>query len=152
MNAHQTVQQPNMAHALAGAQLHDMPLQTTKTAPRKESSITELVLTKHSPDEVMLLLPVIAHLSRISDRWITWVVDSKIDRKLLDSYGVQSEKIRLIYSSEEEDNRWLVWEALNAGTSHTVIANNDVRDEATMAYMEEAATNGNSRGLFLRYR
>ncbi len=116
------------------------------------SDITELVLTKHSPDAELLLLPMLAHLSRDAERWITWICDSKIDRQHLENYGVDMDKIRIIYSDQLNNTHWVLWEALNAGTSHTVIATPGLLGDDDMRHFEEAAQAGSSRGLFIRYR
>ena len=120
--------------------------------PSHQSSITELVLTQHSPDEHLLLLPMVAHLSRITDRWITWVSPTRIDKSLLTSFGVDTNKIRLIQCDTEEDRRWILWEALSTGTSHTVIAAPGALSAEALSHLESAAHKGNSRGLLIRYR
>ena len=120
--------------------------------PQQSSDITELVLTQHSPDAELLLLPMLAHLSRDAERWITWICDRKIDRKNLANYGVDTDKLRIIYSDNLEDTHWILWEALNAGTSHTVIATPGQLSDDAMSHFESAASGGDSRGLFIRYR
>ncbi|MAZ89768.1 MAG: hypothetical protein CL693_19200 [Cellvibrionaceae bacterium] len=146
-----TAFQLNYSPAHSAATVAVPPITAPK--PQKASSdITELVLTKHSPDAKQLLLPMLAHLSQDSERWITWICDHKVDRNKLADYGVDTDKIRIIYSNQPEDTHWILWEALNAGTSHTVIAApGDLNDEA-MRHFENAAQLGNSRGLFIRYR
>ncbi len=119
---------------------------------RQTSDITELVLTKHSPDTELLLLPMLAHLSRDTERWITWICDSKIDRQHLKNYGVDMDRIRIIYSDQLNNTHWVLWEALNAGTSHTVIAAPGLLSDDDLHHFEEAAQAGSSRGLFIRYR
>lgn len=47
------------------------------------SGVTELVLTSDSPEQLALLLPMIAFLSNsASDRWITWIAPHNISRDL----------------------------------------------------------------------
>ncbi|GAB3110775.1 hypothetical protein G8770_21145 [Aestuariicella hydrocarbonica] len=116
------------------------------------SGITELVLTQHSPDTQMLLLPMLAYLSSNNDRWITWISDAPVDRNVLAAYGVDTHKIRVIRESSEESTRWILWEALSAGTSHTVIATLSDASEETVSHLESAAQEGNSHGLLIRYR
>lgn len=121
----------------------------TSTNP---SSLTELVLTQHSPDANLLLLPMLAHLSKDCNRWITWISDTRIDRQLLEQFGVDTKKIRLIHSDCTESTRWILWEALNGGTSHTVIATPGIISESELAHLETAAQAGKSRGLLIHYR
>lgn len=127
------------------------PLPTPSTE-QNNSGITELVLTQHSPDAQLLLLPMLAHLSRNNDRWITWITSAAIDRAALTAYGVETHKIRIIRSNDTESTRWILWEALNTGTSHTVIATPGELTDSGFTHLEEAAQTGNSRALLIRYR
>ena len=120
--------------------------------PATAHGVTELILTRHSPDKAMVLLPMISHLSRTASRWITWVVDSKVDKQLLESYGVDTSKLRLIYASAGKESRWLVWEALRAGTSECVIATPGRLSEEELGHLEAAAKQGASHGLFINYK
>jgi cell division inhibitor SulA len=130
--------------ALVKADLHQSP------AP--EVSVTELILTRHSPDQAMVLLPMMSHLSKNSSRWVTWISPHKIDRSILDSYGVDTSKVRIIYANEGQDSRWLIWEALQAGTSECVIATPGSLTEGEMEHLRQAANKGQSHGLLIHYR
>lgn len=149
-----------MSNALPISQTLANELTTAKNDPqalsrqqqKQTSDITELVLTKHSPDAELLLLPMLAHLSRDTERWITWICDHKVDRQHLANYGVDMDKIRIIYSDQLNNIQWVLWEALNAGTSHTVIATPGLLSDDDMRHFEKAAKSGSSRGLFIRYR
>ncbi len=125
---------------------------TPAPAEARSSSMTELVLTKHSPDAERLLLPMLAHLSRDTQRWVTWIYDTPVDRKLLNTYGVDTGKIRFIHTDSDECTRWLLWEALSTGTSHTVIATLNELNEEHLILLEKAANEGSSHGLLIRYR
>ena len=122
------------------------------SAPASSSSITELVLTKHSPDQAMVLLPMISHLTRSSDRWVTWVVDQRVSKKQLQAYGVDTRKLQMLYAPNGEDSRWVIWEALNTGTSECVIGTPGSLGEQELQYMENAAQNGKCRGLMVNYK
>lgn len=129
------------------------PAQASSVSGESASSgITELVLTQHSPDAQLLLLPVLAHLSRNNERWITWITPAAIDRAALAAYGVETHKIRIIRNKDIESTRWILWEALNTGTSHTVIATPGELSDSGFVHLEEAAQAGNSRALLIRYR
>lgn len=130
----------------------NMQEQFAQPANVSHSGVTELVLTKHSPDQRMLLLPMIAHLSQQADRWITWVAPGPIERKLLESYGVDTNKLRIIHSQTEESTNWILWDALNNGTSHTVIGTVNKLNDQSIAHLEQAAQNGNAKALLVRYR
>lgn len=121
-------------------------------APQKDSSITELVFTRHSPDDNQLLLPMLAHFSRMTNRWITWIVSSPVDGRELAEYGVDTGKLRIIYSRNTADTRWMTWEALNNGTSHTVIATPGHINSNELTFLKQASRNGGSHGLLIHYR
>lgn len=117
------------------------------------SGVTELVLTSGAPEQLALLLPMIAFLSNsCSDRWITWVAPHNVTRELLESYGVSTRCIRLIHSPDPRNALWITWEALAAGNSHTVIASPGKLTDKELTQLEVAATTGNCQGLLLRVR
>ncbi|MBR9912671.1 MAG: hypothetical protein GYB33_20210 [Gammaproteobacteria bacterium] len=128
------------------------PQSQPQRQPKKTSSITELVFTRHSSDKNLLLLPMIAHLSHIADRWISWITTTAIDAQQLQEFGVDTTKIRVIHANSEDDQRWILWEALHNGTSHTVVAFPDTFSKDDMAHFEHAARQGCSSGLIIRYR
>lgn len=116
-------------------------------------SITELVLTHNAPDQTRILLPMLAHLSHGNrDRWLTWIAPGPIDRQLLEQYGVDASQLRLIHIPSDQDSRWVIWQALAEGNSHTVIASPGLLSDREMARFEEAAQAGNCQGLMLRLR
>jgi cell division inhibitor SulA len=83
-------------------------------------------------------------------RWVTWITDRKPSRHQLDSYGSDNSTIRIIHTRTEDDNRWLIWEALSKGNSRMVIA--DVTDVTTddIAQFESAAQQGQCVGILAR--
>lgn len=129
-----------------------MNVQTPQHHEDDHSGVTELVLTKHSPDQLMLLLPMIAHLSQQADRWITWVTPGPIERAQLEQYGVDTTKLRMIHGQSQESANWILWDALNNGTSHTVIGEITKLSEQSFKHLENAALNGNAKALLVRYR
>lgn len=127
------------------------PIQSASPAPA--GGITELVLTHNAPEQTQLLLPMVAHLSRTpSDRWLTWISPGPVDRRLLESYGVDIRGIRLIHAPETDDNRWILWEALAKGNSHTVITSPGALSDRELKQLEAAALQGQCQALLLRVR
>ncbi len=123
------------------------------TSPAPAGGITELVLTHNAPEQTQLLLPMVAHLSRTaSDRWLTWISPGPVDRRLLEKYGVDARTIRLIHAPETKDNRWILWEALAKGNSHTVIASPGQLTDRELRQLEAAARQGQCQALLLRVR
>lgn len=115
--------------------------------------VTELVLTSDSPEQMALLMPMIAYLSNSAkDRWITWIAPHNISRELLESYGVNTRQIRLIHCDKLSSLLWITWEALAAGNSHTVISSPGKLTDKELNQLEIAALQGKCQGLLLRVR
>jgi cell division inhibitor SulA len=132
---------------------HDFSGRRAAPASAATSGVTELVLAGDDAQQLALLLPMIAHLSNhCQDRWITWIAPSGITRSLLESYGVNIHCMRLIHARTPDDARWITWEALSAGNSHSVIANLGRLTERELKDLEVAAWNGQSQGLLVRSR
>ncbi|MYM62125.1 SulA-like leucine-rich domain-containing protein [Pseudomaricurvus sp. HS19] len=122
---------------------------STKADALPYGGISELFLTERSPELSLLLMPLLAHLSRDDCRWITWIGPSRANRQLLEAYGVDIRRVRFV-TTKGDDQRWMLWEALRAGTSHTVIADGSALSEEDLAYLDQAAQKGNSRALLIR--
>lgn len=117
------------------------------------SGVTELVLANDSLEQLALILPMIAFLSHSrTDRWISWISPHPISRQLLESYGVNTKLVRFIHCADGENARWVAWEALAAGTSHTVIASPGKLTDKELNQLEQAAVAGNAQGILLRLR
>ncbi len=116
------------------------------------SGVTELVLTSNSPEQLQLLLPMLAFLSnQHENRWITWIAPEYLNRQVLEAYGVNTQCIRLIHCAPE-NLLWVTWEALASGTSNTVIASPGKLSEKELHHLEAAAHKGQCQGLLLRAR
>lgn len=127
--------------------------EATRPQQQPTSGVTELVLTSDSPEQVALLLPMIAFLSNASsDRWITWIAPHNISRELLESYGVNTRFIRVIHCQNTQTLLWITWEALSAGNSHTVISSPGKLSDKELSQLEVAAAKGKCQGLLLRVR
>ena len=118
-------------------------------------SITELVVDRHNPASVELLLPMLAHLSRTSEnRWITWVTTAHTQgcpsRQLLKDYGIDSQRLRIIHADNATHQRWITWEVMMAGNSQAVIASLGVLSRHDRAYFNRAAERGQCQALLWR--
>lgn len=128
------------------------------SASQQQHGVTELVLPVEQLSDMAavlqaMVLPMIAHLSqRDHSRWMTWIAPRGISRTLLETYGVDTQRLRIIHTQGESDCCWMVWEALNSGTSHTVIASPGVISEKAIAQLDAAAKSGKCDGLLLRFR
>lgn len=117
------------------------------------TGITELIIANTNPEQVSLLMPMIAFLSQsCADRWVTWIAPLHVSREFLESYGVDTRFVRLIHCSDEASRLWITWEALAAGNSHTVISSPGKLSEKELKQLESAAMQGQCQGLLLRIR
>lgn len=117
-----------------------------------ESGITEIIMPQSEPP-LDVALPMLAYLSHHSNnRWITWITQTPITKSLLLDRGFKLSNLRLVYADDDQDVKWIYWEALNNGRSDTVIAAVDTLSQDEMKNFEQAASAGRSRGLLLRLR
>jgi cell division inhibitor SulA len=126
---------------------------TSTSRQQPLGGVTELILTSDTPEQLSLLMPMIAFLSNSSqDRWITWIAPHNISRELLESYGVNTRYIRVIHCHDQLSLLWVTWEALVAGNSHTVISSPGKLTDKELNQLELAAAQGQCQGLLLRVR
>ncbi len=117
------------------------------------SGITEIVLPSESTQEYLLVLPMLAHLSRQSEtRWFTWIAPRGINRKVLQDFGFALDKLRIVYTANDEETLWMLWDALSMGNSDTVVASHESLSAEDLRKLELAACKGQSQGLLLRHR
>lgn len=127
------------------------PAKTNETSPL--SGITELIIANGSSERVSFLMPMIAFISQsCKNRWVTWIAPTHVTRDFLQSYGVDTQYLRLIYSADEARSLWITWEALAAGNSHTVISSPGKITDKELKQLENAAYQGQCQGLLLRVR
>lgn len=119
----------------------------------QQNGVTELVLPVEQLGDMAMVLPMIAHLSqRDNNRWMTWIAPQGLNRQLLEAYGVDTQRLRIIHTQADTDCCWMIWEALSSGTSHTVIASPGVISDKALSQLDNAAKQGNCDGLLLRFR
>ena len=134
--------------------LRNLPSPAPETGSNTATgSVTELVMTRHAPDQAALLLPMIAWLSHNSaGRWISWVTSTNITRQLLEKFGVNTRNLRIIHCTDDQQALWITWEALARGNSHTVIASPGKLNDREFAELEHAANSGQCQGILIRER
>jgi cell division inhibitor SulA len=126
-------------------------------APAKNYSqpavgLTELILTSDEPEQLGILLPMIAFISNSAcDRWISWIAPHNVTRELLESYGVNTTRIRIIPTAADRRLQ-ITKEALLAGNSHTVITTLTDTSPSELAMLENATYRGNCQAILLRTR
>ena len=141
-----------MAYAAKIERHHTLPTETAEHK-RNLAGISEIVLATNSEESRDITFPMLAHLSKASkNRWFTWITDQPISKAVLAKYGFQLDHIRIIQSCGDSESLWLMWDALNNGTSDTVITDLSSLTEKDRQKLEIAAFNGNTRGLVLSHR
>ena len=123
-----------------------------------KSRMTEVIIPQ-GQNSNHILFPLVASLSKQqentllqnnSKRWVTWITDRKPSKHQLDSFGSNNAHIRIIHRRAVEDNRWVIWEALNTGNSHTVIADIASVTKDDITQFEAAARQGKCVGILAR--
>lgn len=120
---------------------------------RNSTGLTEIVLPAGDEPDYDIVLPMLAHLSHQSEnRWLTWIAPRGITKARLLAFGFNLQRVQVISCNSKRDLPWLLWEALNNGTSATVVADIDGFSEQDMEKLELAASQGQCRALLLRHR
>lgn len=129
-----------------------------QTRQNHNTGVTEVVLprdiqTRGNDTQLALVLPMLAHLSRqAKDRWFSWIAPKGISKQMLNDYGFDLSKVRLIHTRDEEETLWVLWQALAEGNSEAVVASPGKLSDKAFSKLEQAACDGNSQGLLIRYR
>lgn len=134
-----------------------LPLFPDDTPSRFEpyAGLTEIILSRPTSagSDHHRILPMLSELSRAqSDRWFTWITQSSVSKDLLKQYGFELARMRILHAKNMQDTLWLFWEALNSGTSATVVTECEPLTEDAFSKLEAAALNGAAQGLLIRQR
>ena len=128
-------------------------LSTAQPRESAGSGLTELVLTQGARHSWNMIMPMIAHLSRQQDgRWLTWITREPLPSELLQRFGVDTTRLRLVHCKEDDKQLWVSWDALALGNSHTVIASPGKLGKRELGQLERAAVLGGCQGVLLRER
>lgn len=121
----------------------------------RQPGVSEIVMPAGGQETGELILPMLAHLSQQSkDRWLTWISPDVLPKQLYRSYGFSLKNVRTIHSSNDEQSLWIMWDALNNGTSDYVVAGFNQSASVTKRerrLLETACQNGNARALILKF-
>lgn len=124
------------------------------TSFKNSKHITELSVSFNMNKFDDFTLAILAHLSRKpEDRWLTWVTPKKISStalKRLDDYDFDKYKIRVVNVKSEAQALWVTWDALNNGTSATVVSDLTATSTSAISQLNEAAISGRCEGIILR--
>jgi len=110
------------------------------------SRMTEVIIPQTSNSD-NIIFPLIASMTkqnaqRAQERWVTWITDRKPNYQQLRHFGASVDSLRIIHVEKNNDNRWIIWDALNTGNSHTVIADTMSMNDSDIEKFEIAAING----------
>jgi cell division inhibitor SulA len=97
-----------------------------------------------------IIFPIIASQSlQSSTEWTTWITHRTPTKAGLAELGADLTRLRIVHVSKETDVRWMVWQALALGNSHTVIAEQTAWPNSDMMDMERAAQQGQTRAILM---
>lgn len=117
-----------------------------KATPRY---ISEVIVPNFAENHCVIS-PMVAAMSQSDSAcWTTWITHRMPSRAQLEILGANLSRLRIIHIKENTDARWIVWQALAQGNSHSVIAEQCVWDKADIKDMETAAKMGNTQGILV---
>ncbi|WP_432473883.1 cell division inhibitor SulA [Amphritea sp. HPY] len=114
--------------------------------------ITEIVLQNNDFEQMTMLLPLLAQLSK-DDRWFAWIAPpATLPKALLEAAGIDLNKVMLLQPDQNHSTYDLACQALQAGTCHAVITWPGMLNNQELKNLESAALNGASHGIVIRGR
>jgi cell division inhibitor SulA len=131
---------------------------SSKPANEAEMKRVTEVIIPQGQNSNAIIFPLVASLSqqnseekniseKKSERWVTWITDRKPNTQQINHLGASVDTLRIVHTNAKNDCRWILWEALRAGNSHTVIADIDRLSDSDIKEMEVAARTGNCTGI-----
>jgi cell division inhibitor SulA len=112
-------------------------------------AVSEVIIPSFSDSKVIVPTIIASLTQQASDRWTTWITTTVPNKTLLSSLGACLSRLRIVYINPEEDNRWIIWQALAQGNSHNVIAEQAHFSPSDIQRMEIAATQGKCNGMLI---
>lgn len=98
-----------------------------------------------------IVYPLVASLSNThSQKWLTWITSRKNPQQKLTLLNANANNLRVIYINPNEDNRWIIWDALSAGNSHMVIADCVKINDEDLREFEQAAKSSSTAGIVVQ--
>jgi cell division inhibitor SulA len=127
-----------------------------KTNPQStiRHRMTEVIIPDHHMSH-SVIFPLVASISQVQQKnpaqpWLTWITHHKPSIAMIQSFGASLDNLRIVHTQENSDNRWIIWEALQKGNSHTVIADSDFLSQEDITELEQAAKIGHCSGIIFR--
>lgn len=117
--------------------------------------VSELMIPAWEQASLELLLPMLSHLShQADDRWLTWIGQPCLSKQIAKMHQLNRSNVRMINSQNDEETLWLMWDALNNGTSAFVVATFESPTCVThkeRKLLEKACFSGNARALVVKF-
>lgn len=119
--------------------------------------VSEIILANGA--SASLTFAMLAHLSHQyksdlsqpeSGRWLTWLCPQNIGKSALQQFHFDALGVRVLHPKNYDDIPSLMYKALAAGNSHTVVAHCEGIESDMAPWLEAAALEGNSKGLIIR--
>jgi len=122
-------------------------------AAAQPSRISEFVVADISARQLLLIFPLLGHLSFSEDpRWLTCIGPLFISKKDCLQFGFNRHRLLQVLPSRRCNVVDIAERALMAGKSHTVVCATDSISEQDLVRLEKAAALGQSRCLIIRSR
>lgn len=145
--------------ALSLKQTNESPL-NGRSSPQDRtagriSKVSEIILAGNNPqgDLTYAMLAHLSHQHKADDhegRWLTWICPMLVSREALAQFNFDVMGLRILHPKREADIPQLMQDALNAGTSHTVVAHCQGISSKLFPWLENAAHSGDSSALIIR--
>lgn len=129
-------------------------LAASNDATLSTGCVTEIVVANNNVNVETVVYPMLAHLSQqCKDKWFTWISDNTAAEKTtLSAFAFDRSKVRLVDCNSKHDALCLFWDALIQGNSDTVVAKFTHLSDTDRAFLDEAASQGNTKGIILVQR
>lgn len=112
--------------------------------------LTEVIIPKDRNTKNIVLPLVASHSNLDKNQWLTWITYQQPEQQELVRFGASINTLRIIHQPAGTDTRWIIWEALQAGNSHTVVADCSGLSVADLKELEKAANLGRTDGILIR--
>ncbi len=141
-----------MKTAYKHTQQNDSWFHSVNDMPLKTSHLAEVIVPSVN-DSQSIVLPIVASLSQqTSERWLTWITHHTPSKAILSMFSANFTHLRIVHIKKNSDARWVIWQALAQGNSHTVIAEQSHWEDSDKMDMEKAARIGDSKAVFITHQ
>ncbi len=113
-------------------------------------ALTEIIHSGASGEELQLVLPALAHLSR-TNRWLACIAPPQLPQlAMLAAHGVEVSRLLLVHPRAGADGLRTVERALRLGTCGAVLAWPECGDPGTLQQLQHTALTSGAWGVLFR--